>query len=172
MRPCFWHSGGQQGQVGDWEASAELVGGWEVIKVVSHVDLSESGASEVVELLVIAMQELVLGLHQVSHVSKLNSLLVDSYILQEVSQVAPSGLVDVSEHSILERNVILLLRVSVDLIINLVSEYILVSKKVLDLGFFDWHLFLISPVHSVLIVLEGVLDGKVLLLADFGQSLF
>ena len=109
LRPSFRHSGCQQGQIGDWEASAQLVGGWEVIQVVGHVDLSESGASEVIELLVIAMQDFVLGLHQISHVRELNSLLVDSNILQEVPQVAPSGFVDVSEHSILEGNVIFLL---------------------------------------------------------------
>ena len=62
-------------------------------------------------------------------------------------------------------------RVVFNLIVDFISEHVLMSKKVLNLRLFDRHSLLISPVHSILVVLKSVLDSKVLLLGNLGQLL-
>ena len=118
------------------------------------------------------MELRVLLFDDISDIGKLDGLFVDTNILQEISEITPSSLIDVSEDTVLELGVVLVALVVVNFFIHLVSEDVLVSQKVLDLRFINWHLLLVGPLHGVFVMLEGVLQSEVLLFTDFGKLLF
>lgn len=93
-----------------------------------------------------------------------NRLFVDANVLQEVSEVTPSSLVDVGEDSVLELSVVLLLGVGADFSVHLVPEDVLISKEVLYFGLFDGHTFLLGVLHGIFMMLESVFESEILLL--------
>ena len=118
------------------------------------------------------MELRVLLFDDISDIGKLDGLLIDTNILQEISEITPSSLIDVSEDTVLELGVVLVALVVVNFFIHFVSEDVLVSQKVLDLRFINWHLLLVGPLHGVFVMLEGVLQSEVLLFTDFCKLLF
>ena len=115
------------------------------------------------------MNSAVLLFDEVLDVGESNGLLVDSNVLEEVSKITPSSLVDVGKESVFVLGVILELGVSADLVVHLVSEDMLVTEKILDFALVNWHSFLLSILHGVILMLISILKGKVFLLADLGQ---
>ena len=69
----------------------------------------------------------VLLLDEVLNISESNSLLIDSNILEQVSKITPSGLIDIGKYSILILGIVLEFGIGLNLIIDLVSEDVLVS---------------------------------------------
>jgi len=111
----------------DWKLSANLVQWWEVVLVVGHIKLSESGVLKVLELAVRCINLGVLLLDEVLNISESNSLLIDSNILEQVSKITPSSLIDIGKYSILILGIVLEFGIGLNLIIDLVSEDVLVS---------------------------------------------
>jgi hypothetical protein len=103
------------------------------------------------------------------NISKSNSLFIDSNILEKVSKITPSGLIDVGKYSILILGIVLEFAIGLDLSIDFVSENVLISQEVSNLVLRDWHSLLISVLHCVFLMLVSVLQGKVLFLADLGK---
>ena len=69
----------------------------------------------------------VLLLDEVLNISESNSLLIDSNILEQVSKITPSSLIDIGKYSILILGIGLEFGIGLNLIIDLVSEDVLVS---------------------------------------------
>lgn len=69
----------------------------------------------------------VLLLDEVLNISESNSLLIDSNILEQVSKITPSSLIDIGKYSILILGIVLEFGIGLNLIIDLVSEDVLVS---------------------------------------------
>ena len=66
-------------------------------------------------------------LDEVLNISESNSLLIDSNILEQVSKITPSSLIDIGKYSILILGIVLEFGIGLNLIIDLVSEDVLVS---------------------------------------------
>jgi hypothetical protein len=115
------------------------------------------------------MHLFILFLNKVLNIGKPNGLLIDADVLKEISEITPSGLIDVCEHSVLELGIVLELGVGANFSVHLVSEDMLISQEVFHFGLIDWHSFLFGELHGVLLMLVSVFQGKVLIFTNFGQ---
>lgn len=115
------------------------------------------------------MHPFIFLLDKILNICKPNGLPVDTNILKEISEITPSGLIDVCEHSVLELSIVLEPGIGANLIVHLVSEDVLISKEVFDFRCIDGHSFRLSMLHGVLMMLESIFQGEILIFTDFCQ---
>lgn len=117
----------------DWKLTADLVKRWEIVLIISHVNLGESCVLQVVVVDVGCVNLRVLLLDKVLNISESDCLFVDSDVLKKISKITPSGFINISENTILILSVVLEAGISLNFIIDLVSEDMLISKEVSNL---------------------------------------
>ena len=94
---------------------------------------SKSNPSILRVLGVLVVRLAFLLLDQVLNIGESDSLLVHSNVLEEISKITPSSFINVSEYTILILSIVLEVGISLDFVVDLVSENMLISKKVSNL---------------------------------------
>jgi len=135
LRPKLRHQRLEQGETVDWKLTSDLVKRWEIVLIISHINLGESCVLEVVVVAVRCIHLRVILLDKVLNIGESDSLLVDSDVLEKISKITPSGFINIGENTILILSVVLEAGISLDFIVDLVSEDVLISKKVSNLVF-------------------------------------
>jgi len=105
------------------------------------------------------------------HIVEWNRVFVDADISDQVAHLTVCGLIDVGQNTVVHVWLIDLVLVSANLLVESVSEDVLVAEHVLNLALINGHFLRVSVLHGGLLVTVGILNCVVLLFTHLGKLL-
>jgi len=115
------------------------------------------------------VDHVILELAVLVQVVEWNSVALNTDLFDKISQITVGTLSKISEKTMLELAVLLLLGIGSNFLLNLVAEVMLIAKHVTDAALINGHTLFVGVVHSHTLMSISVLHRVVFCLRDFSE---